>query len=424
MGAGGGLRRRLIWIVSLTTIVAALITVRPQPLMANGASTVEALAKVVAALEARVTTLEARLQRYEGTAEQQASATLPKPMLVSLAADPPQYSPMQLGGPGGKLTEQPVDSGWGGLYWGTSFGYGSAFSKSRYRQVRNYEETWTSNNRETQLQDDGTTETELEFDHSTWEQTFDATGSSKGSDETDGVIADLYLGASALIMPRVVAGFQIEGSLSEMTFDSSVGKEKFSFEEKFTSRDSDVSSDGDTFQSSSSSQTAGTGTRIFPGRNEVDLDWMVSVIGRAGVLATPTTFVYGLGGWSYGHFQVSELIFGGNKIREFNSDGPTVGGGIERKLSPKWSLRAEYRYTDFGSENFSTKSVVRRSQTGAASSSDFNVNTFEGQTDTDSSSSVGTESFSPSETVNSKGSLDNDMHVGRIGVTRYFTLGD
>lgn len=36
--------------------------------------------------------------------------------------------------------------------------------------------------------------------------------------------------------------------------------------------------------------------------------------------------------------------------------------------------RAEYRrYTNFGSENFSTKSVVRRSQSGAASSSDFNV---------------------------------------------------
>ena len=77
----------------------------------------------------------------------------------------------------------------------------------------------------------------------------------------------------------------------------------------------------------------GTGENIFPGRNEADLDWMVSVIGRAGMLATPTTFVYGLAGWSYGHFQVSELTFGGNKVRDFDSDGPTVGGGIEKKLS-------------------------------------------------------------------------------------------
>ena len=151
---------------------------------------------------------------------------------------------------------------------------------------------------------------------------------------------------------------------------------------------------------------------------------MVSVIGRAGVLATPTTFLYGLAGWSYGHFQVNELTFGGNKIRDFDSDGPTVGGGIEKKLSSKWSLRAEYRYTNFGSESFSKSSQKSSSTSESGTSQQTDVDTFEGETSNESSSGGTADKFIGSETVNSKGSLDNDMHVGRIGVTRYFTLGD
>jgi opacity protein-like surface antigen len=48
--------------------------------------------------------------------------------------------------------------------------------------------------------------------------------------------------------------------------------------------------------------------------------------------------------------------FGVGKLEDFNASGPTVGGGIEKKLSPKWSLRAECRYTNFVKHRFSTKS--------------------------------------------------------------------
>ena len=52
------------------------------------------------------------------------------------------------------------------------------------------------------------------------------------------------------------------------------------------------------------------------------------------------------------------------------------------------------------------------------------MDTFEGETSNGKLSGGTADKFIGSETVNSKGGLDNDMHVGRIGVTRYFTLGD
>ena len=110
--------------------------------------------------------------------------------------------------------------------------------------------------------------------------------------------------------------------------------------------------------------------------DQVSLDWMVSVIGRAGFLATPNTLLYGLGGWTFGHFDVDQLAFGLGRIDSFDSDGPTVGGGIEQKLSPNWSLRAEYRYTNFGTERFSTHTQSKGTggNSGANTSTEVDVN--------------------------------------------------
>jgi opacity protein-like surface antigen len=115
---------------------------------------------------------------------------------------------------------------------------------------------------------------------------------------------------------------------------------------------------GDTDQYVSSDESMGKYTNEYNDTVHLELDWMVSVIGRAGWLATPTTLLYGLGGWSYAHFDVEDVPydFGLGKLQDFHANGPTVGGGIEQKLSPKWSLRAEYRYTDFGKHSFSTNS--------------------------------------------------------------------
>jgi opacity protein-like surface antigen len=167
-----------------------------------------------------------------------------------------------------------------------------------------------------------------------------------------------------------------------------------------------------------------SGQDRFDALNEVELTWMVSVIGRAGILATPNTFLYGLAGWSYGHFEVDQLMwdFGQGKLADYDSDGLTFGGGFEQKLSSKWSIRGEYRHTDFGTENFSTRARFTSTDSDSEIEQGSDTNTSDNVTSSGTSSGSGkSKSFHDNTTI-AKGSIDNDMHVARIGVTRYFTL--
>ena len=90
-----------------------------------------------------------------------------------------------------------------------------------------------------------------------------------------------------------------------------------------------------------------------------DLNNAWSVGGRAGVLITPSTLVYGLLGYSWLDFdnlRVSAVDSSGSRggggfsgmLNEPIRNGITVGGGIEQKITPNFSLKAEYRFTDLG----------------------------------------------------------------------------
>jgi outer membrane immunogenic protein len=94
-----------------------------------------------------------------------------------------------------------------------------------------------------------------------------------------------------------------------------------------------------------------------------DLKNAWTVGGRAGVLITPSTLVYGLLGYSWFDFdnlRVSAIDSGGGSQRSDSGggfarvlnepirSGITVGGGIEQKITPNLSLKAEYRFTDLG----------------------------------------------------------------------------
>ncbi|MDJ0450227.1 outer membrane beta-barrel protein [Methylocystis sp. JR02] len=92
------------------------------------------------------------------------------------------------------------------------------------------------------------------------------------------------------------------------------------------------------------------------------LDYIGTVRGRLGWLATPTLLIYGTGGLAYGGVS---LNYGsvGTELRDASlpnsyfsaatfSDtrvGWTAGGGVEWMFWPNWSAKVEYLYYDLGS---------------------------------------------------------------------------
>ena len=410
--------RRVISAASVLALTVSIIASGTGLAAAANAPTMAEMVKVIAALEARVTALEGQLQTRPTNAGLQAQATTntPQPMLVALADPAP--APMSLG----HATQDPrpeyAEDGWSGLYWGAAFGYGATSSSSRYRNVDSYRYQDSSESTSTL---DGTSLSSMNAYQYATESDTVRTGASNGAGRMDGALADLYLGVNAHLTPRVIVGAQVEGTMSELTFSSTINKNKSSFTSTTTNTSQD--SNGST-NNSYVSQTKKTGnsTDVYEDVAEFQVDWMVSVIGRAGVLATPSTFVYGLAGWTYGHFDVEQFPYasGLGTVQEFDANGPTVGAGLEQKLSPKWSLRAEYRYTDFGTKNVSARENTSYARSNAGPSSQSSVNSGM------STAYSGSESDSSNQggTYRATGSFDNDMHVGRVGVTRYFSWGD
>jgi outer membrane immunogenic protein len=80
-------------------------------------------------------------------------------------------------------------------------------------------------------------------------------------------------------------------------------------------------------------------------RKDVD----ASIRGRIGY-AFDRVLVYATGGGAYGNIRTSYYDNLGDVDGAFNHGrfGWTVGGGLEYAIDNNWSVRAEYRYTDYG----------------------------------------------------------------------------
>src|SRR5690606_14078371 len=82
----------------------------------------------------------------------------------------------------------------------------------------------------------------------------------------------------------------------------------------------------------------------FQARSKVD----GSLRGRAGIAVTDDILVYGTAGLAVER----QRVFFGNLADTNVMLGYTVGAGVDAKLTDQVFARAEYRFTDFGSEDF------------------------------------------------------------------------
>ena len=79
--------------------------------------------------------------------------------------------------------------------------------------------------------------------------------------------------------------------------------------------------------------------------------WDASIRARLGYLVTLRSLVYGTGGFAFGHFSTPFSTSGeGPEVLGGTRTGWTLGAGVQYALDPNWSMRIEYRYTDWGSK--------------------------------------------------------------------------
>ncbi len=83
--------------------------------------------------------------------------------------------------------------------------------------------------------------------------------------------------------------------------------------------------------------------------NKESVDWFGTVRGRLGY-AFGNTLIYGTGGFAYGDVHQRAIDNGDLYSNSSAGTGWEAGGGIEYKINPAWSLKAEYQYIDLGSE--------------------------------------------------------------------------
>lgn len=102
------------------------------------------------------------------------------------------------------------------------------------------------------------------------------------------------------------------------------------------------------------------------------LSWFDTFRGRVGALIDPTTLFYLTGGAAVGQFAFSEVTTaaistkGGTPLASAAAGqsqtttlwGGAVGAGVEKKFTPKWSVKAEFLYLDFGSHTFAAGTGV------------------------------------------------------------------
>ena len=280
---------------------------------------------------------------------------------VALAAGPALSADLPVKAP---APERCCGDGWTGYTFGAAFGFGSTDLKARFNQNSTFTAVTTNFDRAGALVQTST-------------QTQNSTQTGSGSGRGNGALADLILGYSKLIAPQWVAGIQFEGTIANLNFHAAAPSTGASTTTVTTTNAAGAVTSTTVQNSTSTSQ------------NELsaNMRWSASAMARLGWLMTQSTLLYGTAGVTYAGFG------DGNDFNNFRTWGWSAGAGVEHKLASvcsictPWSIRLEYRFTDFqaGStvDPFNTTGAltsVNRNAAGAITSTTTQTTAQVGQT--------------------------------------------
>jgi outer membrane immunogenic protein len=86
------------------------------------------------------------------------------------------------------------------------------------------------------------------------------------------------------------------------------------------------------------------------------IDAMGTVRGRIGY-AFDQVLVYGTGGYAWADNKVTATNFGASSSDSHTLNGWAAGAGVEVMFAPKWSVKAEYLYRRFESQNYTFPAI-------------------------------------------------------------------
>jgi outer membrane immunogenic protein len=297
-------------------------------------------------LESRVATLESEKQQYRREAASARAET--QALKQKLGHHPGPAVPLQLPPPDidARVTRTPKLAAvptWGGLYAGASFGLAS----QHVNQAGVESDATTA-----------TTSSVVGAGFSDTSSSSEALTNNAGGRGL-GAMANLYIGYDYLLPSNFLVGAEIEGGIS----NSSTTLNDLA---------SGPSQSVSTLNSGGIiTTTPSTGSSTENMLAELDSHWTMSALVRGGLVVDPKDLVYLVGGLSYARFEFDDAV-------GFGAFGGTVGAGWERKITPSWTLKAEYRYTRFQDRTVTQSSNATVSSSGggsSASSSDAIVET-------------------------------------------------
>ncbi|CAA2140290.1 outer membrane protein [Hyphomicrobium sp. ghe19] len=88
-------------------------------------------------------------------------------------------------------------------------------------------------------------------------------------------------------------------------------------------------------------------TDVGNGKCSRDVSWSVSIVGKLGWLASESTLLYGLGGWTTSRITQNYEWPSSLDPTSATLNGATVGGGVEHRLTQNWHVSVEFRATMF-----------------------------------------------------------------------------
>jgi outer membrane immunogenic protein len=258
----------------------------------------------IAALEARVAALESKNKEYKREAEEARTQTrVANAKLLRLSTAPASNLASAMAS--ANRPAEPQTSSWTGAYWGATAG--GAATRSSVVSTQRDLQGFPSNIPPFNLTG------------------YDLLG--RASASNGGGVIDVFAGWNTRVSNFIVGG-QLEATAAALNFSSSGSKAYAYFD--------------------ANGPTGATANGDF--RPQVASRWMASALLRAGVLLNDQTLIYGIGGWTGAQFEARNLTDNPfyQPVETFWANGWTAGAGIERRLDSNWSVRAEYRYTSFG----------------------------------------------------------------------------